>query len=283
MVGTTFNLPEIKNIFLSKGRFFTEEEDRLLARVVVLGPTPAKNLFGSTNPVGEAIQIKNVTFEVIGVTKGKGMIAGQDEDDQLFIPLNTAMKRLMNVTYLSQIFLQARSTAHIRQAEMEIRSLLRERHRLKEEKEDDFTIQNQIDILEAERETTKSFTLLIGSIAGVSLLVGGVGILAVMLILVRERTNEIGVRRAVGAKRKDILLQFMMEATSLSISGGLAGIFLGLLGAIIVRYTTKWPVSLSATPILVSFGFSFVVGFFFGVYPARKASCLDPIAALRAE
>jgi putative ABC transport system permease protein len=283
VVGTTFNLPEIKNIFLSKGRFFTEEEDRLLARIVVLGPTPAKNLFGSTNPVGEAIQIKNVTFEVIGVTKGKGMIAGQDEDDQLFIPLNTAMKRLMNVTYLSQIFLQARSTAHIRQAEMEIRSLLRERHRLKEEKEDDFTIQNQIDILEAERETTKSFTLLIGSIAGVSLLVGGVGILAVMLILVRERTNEIGVRRAVGAKRKDILLQFMMEATSLSISGGLAGIFLGLLGAIIVRYTTKWPVSLSTTPILVSFGFSFVVGFFFGVYPARKASCLDPIAALRAE
>jgi putative ABC transport system permease protein len=167
--------------------------------------------------------------------------------------------------------------------ERELKSFLRERHRLKEDKADDFTIQNQLDVLEAERETTETFTLLIGSIAGVSLLVGGVGILAVMLILVRERTNEIGVRRAVGARRKDILLQFMMEATTLSIGGGIVGILLGLLGSMIVRYATKWPVSLSVTPIIVSFGFSFVVGFFFGVYPARKASRLDPIVALRAE
>jgi putative ABC transport system permease protein len=168
-------------------------------------------------------------------------------------------------------------------SESDIRGLLRERHRLKEDKPDDFTIQNQLDILEAERGTTESFTLLIGSIAGVSLLVGGVGILAVMLILVRERTNEIGVRRAVGARRKDILLQFMMEATTLSIAGGIVGIILGLIGSIIVRYATRWPVALSVAPILISFGFSFVVGFFFGVYPARKASRLDPIEALRAE
>jgi len=283
VVGTTPNLPEIKNISLARGRFFSEEEDRLMARVAVLGPTPAKNLFGKANPIGEMIRIKNIAFEVIGVTKEKGMIAGQDEDDQVFIPLNTAMKRLMNVTYLSQIYLQARSTADMKPSERDIKGLLRERHRLKEDKADDFTIQNQLDILEAERETTQSFTLLIGSIAGVSLLVGGVGILAVMLILVRERTNEIGVRRAVGARRKDIMLQFMMEATALSIGGGIVGIFLGLLGSMIVRYATKWPVSLSITPILISFGFSFVVGFFFGVYPARKASRLDPIVALRAE
>ena len=283
VTGTTPNLPEIKNLSVTQGRFFNEDEDRLMARVVVLGPTPMKNLFGNRNPVGEVIQIKNVAFEVVGVTKEKGMIAGQDEDDQIYIPLNTAMKRLMNVTYLSQIYLQARNTEVMKPAETEIRSLLRERHRLKEDKADDFTIQNQLDVLEAERGTTESFTLLIGSIAGVSLLVGGVGILAVMLILVRERTNEIGVRRAVGARRKDILLQFMMEATTLSIGGGVVGIFLGLLGSVVVRYATKWPVSLSATPILVSFGFSFVVGFFFGVYPARKASRLDPIEALRAE
>jgi putative ABC transport system permease protein len=283
IVGAAPNLPEIKNLSLVRGRFFNEDEDRMMARVAVLGPTPAKNLFGNTNPVGEVIQIKNVAFEVIGVTKEKGMIAGQDEDDQIYIPLSTAMKRLMNVTYLSQIYLQARNTEVMKPAEREIRSLLRERHRLKEDKADDFTIQNQLDVLEAERETTQSFTLLIGSIAGVSLLVGGVGILAVMLILVRERTNEIGVRRAVGARRKDILLQFMMEATALSIGGGIVGILLGLLGSLVVRYATKWPVSLSVTPILVSFGFSFVVGFFFGVYPARKASRLDPIVALRAE
>jgi putative ABC transport system permease protein len=283
VVGTTYNLPEIKNISIARGRFFNEEEDHLMARVVVLGPTPLKNLFGKANPIGEMIRVKNVAFEVIGVTKEKGMIAGQDEDDQIFIPLNTAMKRLMNVTYLSQIYLQARSTADMKPSEKDIKSLLRERHRLKEDKADDFTIQNQLDILEAERETTQSFTLLIGSIAGVSLLVGGVGILAVMLILVRERTNEIGVRRAVGARRKDILLQFMMEATTLSIGGGVAGILIGLLGSFVVRYGTKWPVSLSVVPIVISFGFSFVVGFFFGVYPARKASRLDPIVALRAE
>jgi putative ABC transport system permease protein len=283
IVGTTSNLPEIKNISLARGRFFSEEEDRLMARVAVLGPTPAKNLFGKANPIGETIQIKNVAFEVIGVTAEKGMIAGQDEDDQVFIPLNTAMKRLMNVTYLSQIYLQARSTADMKLSERDIKGLLRERHRLKEDKADDFTIQNQIDILEAEQQTTESFTLLIGSIAGVSLLVGGVGILAVMFILVRERTNEIGVRRAVGARRKDILLQFMMEATTLSIGGGIAGILLGLLGSFVVRYATKWPVALSVAPVLISFGFSFVVGFFFGVYPARKASRLDPIIALRAE
>jgi len=283
VAGTTSNLPEIKNISVVRGRFFSEEEDRLMARVAVLGPTPAKYLFGKANPIGETIRIKNVAFEVIGVTKGKGMIAGQDEDDQVFIPLNTAMKRLMNVTYLSQIYLQARSTADMKPSERDIKGLLRERHRLKEDKADDFTIQNQLDILEAERETTESFTLLIGSIAGVSLLVGGVGILAVMLILVRERTNEIGVRRAVGARRKDILLQFMMEATALSIGGGVAGILIGLLGSFVVRYATKWPVALSVAPVLISFGFSFVVGFFFGVYPARKASRLDPIIALRAE
>jgi putative ABC transport system permease protein len=283
VVGTTFNLPEIKNVFVVRGRFFGEEEDRLIARVAVLGPTPAKNLFGKANPIGGTIQIKNVAFEVIGVTGEKGLIAGQDEDDQVFIPLNTAMKRLMNVTYLSQIYLQARNTEVMKPIEREIRNLLRERHRLKEDKADDFTIQNQVDVLEAERGTTESFTLLIGSIAGVSLLVGGVGILAVMLILVRERTNEIGVRRAVGARRKDILLQFMMEATTLSIGGGIVGIILGLAGSMIVRYATKWPVSLSAMPIIISFGFSFVVGFFFGVYPARKASRLDPIEALRAE
>ena len=283
IVGVAPKLPEIKNLSLVRGRFFNEDEDRMMARVAVLGPTPAKNLFGNANPVGEVIQIKNVAFEVVGVTKEKGMIAGQDEDDQIYIPLNTAMKRLMNVTYLSQIYLQARNTEVMKPAEREIRSLLRERHRLKEDKADDFTIQNQLDILEAERETTESFTLLIASIAGVSLLVGGVGILAVMLILVRERTNEIGVRRAVGARRKDILLQFMMEATTLSIGGGIVGILLGLLGSMIVRFATKWPVSLSVMPILISFGFSFVVGFFFGVYPARKASRLDPIVALRAE
>ena len=283
IVGAAPNLPEIKNLSLIRGRFFNEDEDRMMARVAVLGPTPAKNLFGSTNPVGEVIQIKNVAFEVIGVTKEKGMVAGQDEDDQIYIPLNTAMKRLMNVIYLSQIYLQVPNTEVMKPAEREIKSLLRERHRLKDDKADDFTIQNQLDILEAERETTESFTLLIGSIAGVSLLVGGVGILAVMLILVRERTNEIGVRRAVGARRKDILLQFMMEATALSVGGGVIGILLGLFGSLVVRYATKWPVSLSVMPILISFGFSFVVGFFFGVYPARKASRLDPIVALRAE
>jgi putative ABC transport system permease protein len=209
---------------------------------------------------------------------------GADQDDQIFIPIRTALRRVFNLTYINTINIQTTSTGSMERAVAQVVELLRDRHRLnKQQKPDDFTIQNQADLLEAQRETTDTFTMLIGSIAGISLLVGGIGILAIMLIAIRERTNEIGLRMAVGASRKDIMTQFVLEASILGIGGGLVGILLGILGAFVVRVATSWAVSISPDSVGLAFGFSILVGLFFGVYPARRASLLDPITALRSE
>jgi putative ABC transport system permease protein len=209
---------------------------------------------------------------------------GVDQDDQIFIPIRTALRRVFNLTYINTINIQATNTETMGRAVAQITEMLRERHRLnKRQKPDDFTIQNQADLLEAHRETTDTFTMLIGSIAGISLLVGGIGILAIMLIAIRERTNEIGLRMAVGASRKDIMTQFVLEASILSVGGGLVGILLGILGVLFVRIGTSWAVSISPDSVALAFGFSLLVGLFFGAYPARRASLLDPIDALRSE
>ncbi len=283
ITGTTESVVPVRALAIHRGRFFTDEDDRALQRVAVIGKTVDRTLFANRSPVGEAIRINRVSFEVIGVLAEKGPdLIGGDQDDVIYIPLHTALRRLFNLTYINNIFIQAQGSANIERAAQEIREILRERHRLRD-KPDDFTIQSQTEIIKTEQETSQTFTNLLSMVAGISLLVGGVGILAIMLISIKERTREIGVRRAVGALRRDILLQFLVESFVLSVSGGLVGVILGVALSFGASYFTQWPMSLSLPAMVVSFGFSAFIGFLFGVYPAAKAARLDPIAALKAE
>lgn len=283
ITGTSESVLPVRGLVIDQGRFFTDEDDRALQRVAVVGKTVAKNLFANRNPVGEVIRLNRVSFEVIGVLAAKGPdLNGADQDDVIYIPIHTALRRLFNLTYINNIFVQATNSESIEKAAAEIREILRDRHRLRD-RPDDFTIQSQSEIIKTEKETSQTFTNLLSTVAGISLLVGGVGILAIMLISIKERTREIGVRRAVGALRRDILLQFLVESFVLSVSGGLVGVILGVVLSIGASHFTQWPMSLSLPAMLVSFGFSAFVGVLFGVYPAVKAARLDPIEALKAE
>lgn len=283
ITGTTESVLPVRGLVLAQGRFFSEEDDRARQRVAVLGRTVVQNLFAGRQAVGEEIRIGKVAFEVIGVLAEKGAdLAGGDQDDVIYIPLQTGLRRLFNLTYLNNIFVQAASGERIEAASAEIREILRERHRLRG-KADDFTVQSQAELLATERETSQAFTNLLGAVAGISLVVGGVGILAVMLISIKERTREIGVRRAVGARRQDILQQFLVESFILSVSGGLAGIVLGVILSLGAAWFTGWPLTMPVAATLVSFGFAALIGVLFGVYPAVKAARLDPIEALKAE
>ncbi len=285
ITGTLPDYQKVRNFKYEKGGFFTEEDNRASIRNAVLGQTVVENLFGDNDPVGETILIGRITFNVIGVMESKGIdLNGTDQDDQIFIPLQTALRRVFNINYINSINVQPYSPVKMESAVKQITEFLRERHRLNRlNKPDDFTIQTQVELLEAHKETTGTFTTLIAGIASISLLVGGIGILAIMLISIRERINEIGLRMAVGASRNDILVQFILESSILGISGGLAGIITGIMTSAIIGIATGWNVSISATSIALSFIFSLTVGLFFGVYPARKASLLNPIDALKNE
>jgi len=285
ITGTTPDYQSIRNFKVEEGVFFSDEENTAGRRMAVLGRSVVRNLFEGEDPIAEIIRIGRVPFEIIGVMESKGVdLNGVDQDDQVFIPVRTALRRVFNLTYINSISLEAVSREKMDTAVEEVGELLRERHRLERVNQpDDFTIQSQVDLLDAQRETTETFTTLIVSIAAVSLLVGGIGILAIMLIAIRERTNEIGLRMAVGAGRKDILAQFILEAAILGIGGGAAGILIGVAGSALIGTATRWPTSISLPSVALSFGFSLAVGLFFGVYPARKASLLDPIVALRSE
>jgi len=273
----------IRNIEISGGRVFDQQEARGKRRVAVLGPTVVKNLFNGTDPVGLHIRIGRVPFEVIGITSVKGIDAGGvDQDDLIYVPLYTAMRRLLNVNHVQSIYVQARKVDLLHRAEDEIRELLRKRHRLLG-KPDDFTIQNQSTLLEAEQTAAESLTLLIGSVAGISLFVGGVGILAVMLMSVRERIHEIGLRRAVGATRQDIRTQFLIESALLSTVGGVVGIFFGLAISLIMAAQGYWNVVISWPAVALAVAFSVGLGVGFGLYPAARAAQLDPITALQTE
>lgn len=280
IVGTLPLIQAVRNISVESGTFFDEDDNRLMAPVAVVGPTVVQTLSAGRDPVGESIRIGKVLFKVIGVTVPKGAVSGEDEDDQILVPLRTAMNKLMNVTYLSNIFIEAAGFESIHTAEAEIRSLLRERHRLREGKENDFTIQNQADVIEAQSSVARTFSLLVGSIAVISLIIGGVGILGVMLLSIRERVSEIGIRRAVGAKRRDILVQFLVESSFLGVVGGIAGLLLGIGSSAGVKHFSGMPVVLAPDYVILSLVFSIATGLIFGIYPSWKAARLDPIEAL---
>jgi putative ABC transport system permease protein len=284
VVGTSSHFPAVRGFRTIAGRFFDADEVQGAQRVAVVGQTVLTNLGVGRSLVGDSIRIGNVPFEVIGILEPKGVnYAGIDEDDQILIPINTALRRVLNLTYLGSLYIQARDERAMGAAARQVTELLRERHRIRAGRPDDFTIQTQAEILEAAQETSQTFSLLLGSVAGISLFVGGIGILAMMVISVRERTREIGVRRAVGARRRDILLQFILEATTLSLVGGLIGSLVGVAGGLVLSRLTGWPTAISAVAILLAFGVSAAIGVFFGAYPARRAARLDPIVALRAE
>ena len=283
VVGITPEGLRVRNIAIAAGRSFDAEENRARRRVAVLGPTAAENLFGRTDPIGLPFRIGRVPFQVIGLTAPKGMDAnGLDQDDLILVPLGSAMRRLLNVDHIDTIYVQARRPDLLGQAETEIRELLRQRHRLRD-RPDDFTIQNQATLLATEREIAQSMTLLVGSVAAISLLVGGVGILAVMLISVRERTPEIGLRRAVGATRGDIRVQFLVESALLAGAGGLVGVISGVTLALAVSRLGYWETVISWPSAGVGLAFSVAVGLVFGIYPAVRAAALEPIEALRSE
>jgi len=275
---------DIRQWELTEGAMFTEADVRSAAKVCILGKTTADKLFPNEDPVGQMIRIRNVPMKVLGVLKAKGVsMFGSDQDDTLLMPYTTAMKRFAGVTTLRTINIQAASSDDVTSVQNGITELLRQRHRIQAGRDDDFMIRNPQEFAEAQNATAETMTALLAGIAGVSLLVGGIGIMNIMLVSVTERTREIGIRMAVGARGRDILLQFLIEAVTLSSLGGILGIALGIGGAHMLTVLKNWATQISFDWAIFAFLFSAAIGIFFGFYPARKASQLDPIDALRYE
>ncbi len=285
--GTTPGMLAVRDWSLASGRPFTEQDVNGAAKVALLGQTVVANLFGNRNPVDKTIRIKDVPFTVIGVLAPKGQsVMGQDQDDVIYIPVTTSQKMLFGTQFpgmVRVILVKARSLADLSPAAKQITELLRERHHLSQKQENDFTVRNLTEIMQASEQSTRVMTLLLGAIASVSLLVGGIGIMNIMLVSVTERTREIGIRMAIGAKSRDIRLQFITEALTLALIGGVIGIVVGVSGSLLLSSLSGWPTVVSPLSILLAFGFSGLVGIFFGYYPAHKASLLNPIDALRYE
>jgi macrolide transport system ATP-binding/permease protein len=280
---TTENYPVVRNSPVDKGIFFSKEDVLKKRRVAVLGQTVVKNLFEDEDPIGEYIKINRINFQVIGVLTPKGGTGWRDEDDVVHVPLSTGQKRLFGVDHISSIDVEASSRDSMEQAEEEITQILRKKHKLRPGIEDDFHIRSQAEYLTTVEETSKTFTLLLAGIATVSLIVGGIGIMNIMLVSVTERTREIGIRKALGAQRRDILAQFLIEAVMISLTGGFMGVLLGMVFARFMSRLGGWPTSVSTGAVVLSFAFAFCVGLFFGLYPARRAASLRPIEALRYE
>lgn len=282
--GVGVDYSQIRDWDVQYGNFFTDQDVKGATKVCILGKTVADNLFPDSDPVGQNIRIRNVPFKVIGVLTKKGQNAmGQDQDDVILAPYSTVQKRLSHYPYIRQILVSAVSPKEIETAQRQISELLRMRHKITAYEGDDFTIRNQSDLANAATATSQILTILLASIASVSLLVGGIGIMNIMLVSVTERTREIGIRMSVGARGKDILTQFLIEALVLSLLGGITGIILGIVGSRLISNFAGWPTFITAFSIILSFGFSILVGLFFGFYPARKAAMLNPIDALRYE
>lgn len=282
--GINSDFQYINNWTMKSGRFITDAQVERRERVAVIGSTVAKNLFGDENPVGKDIRIKNDPFKVVGVldTKGSGSF-GNDQDDIVFIPYTTAMERVRGVDYLSMIYIKAKDGADLNRVQSDIENIMRVRHKIKNPELDDFNVRNMATIMETVNETTGTMTLFLGAVAAISLLVGGIGIMNIMLVSVTERTREIGVRKALGATYRVIVMQFLIEAVVISLIGGAIGIVFGIGASKLISAATSMKTVISMGPILLSFGFSMAIGLIFGIYPARKAAKLNPIDALHYE
>ena len=282
--GVGVEWPFVRSWNLEKGSFFSDSEVRAAAKVCVLGATVANALFEGQDPVGQTVRIKNFPFRVVGVLEVKGgSTMGQDQDDIVVAPYTTVMRLLKKSTKIDMFMASAASRTAVPEAQKEIEALLRQRHRIQTGQDSDFMMRSQEELAATADETSRTLSLLLASAASISLLVGGIGIMNIMLVSVTERTREIGIRMAIGAKGRDILTQFLIEALTLSIGGGAIGISLGIGASRVLAWKAHWPILLSPGAVLLAFGFSAAIGVFFGFYPARKASRLDPIEALRYE
>ena len=281
--GVSNDFETIRDWQTSSGDFFTDNDVRGLRKVAVIGQTVADNLFPGVDPVGSQLQIRNVPFDIVGVLAKKGQnAAGQDQDDIVIIPYTTAQARLSGSTRIWQILVSATSQQDIASAQQEVTAIMRESHKIGDG-DDDFTVRNQTEIANAAQGTTKIMTWLLASIASVSLIVGGIGIMNIMLVSVTERTREIGIRMAIGARGSDVLTQFLVESIVMSVLGGAVGLAVGVGGASVLARVTGWSTAVPIQAVALAIGFSAAVGVFFGFYPARKAAALDPIQALRYE
>jgi putative ABC transport system permease protein len=287
--GVTPDYMTIRDATMLFGQFFTNDDVDAAAKVAVLGETVSQTLFGDSDPTGQVVIIKNVPFTVAGVLTPKGQSpTGQDQDDVILLPISTAMQKVIgtnkaNAKAVSSLMVQAIGPQAMDQALQEVTELLRERHRILPGLEDDFTVRNLTEVFAAQESSAQVMSILLGAIASVSLIVGGIGIMNIMLVSVTERTREIGLRQAVGAKTRDILSQFLVEAVTLSLLGGIIGIVVGLTASLLISHFAQWSTKVSPLSVLMAFVFSALVGVFFGYYPARKAAYLDPIEALRYE
>jgi putative ABC transport system permease protein len=284
ILGEGLDFLEIRNWPLERGAMFTEPDVRSASKVCIIGQTIANELFPDEDPVGQVLRIRNIPFKILGVLTRKGLsVMGSDQDDVVVVPYTSAMKRVARRTSVNSIMVQTESSAVSARVQSEMTDLLRQRHRVGGSRDDDFTIRGQEEIAAAATATTRTMTFLLAAVALVSLVVGGIGIMNIMLVSVTERTREIGIRLAVGARGRDILLQFLAESITLSSLGGIVGIGAGVGAAKAISALAGWPTMISTGSIIVAFLFSAAVGVFFGFYPARKAARLDPIEALRYE
>lgn len=284
VAGVNANFQDVNNWTMTSGRFFSDKNVQNRERVAVVGQTVVKNLFADEDPVGKEIRVKNIPFRVIGVLKSKGNgTMGNDQDDTVLIPYTTSMERVEGIDYLLRVYVVAKDDEGIDRLQADIENLLRVRHNIKDTNLDDFNIQNMKSIMETVAQTTGTFTLFLGAVAAISLVVGGIGIMNIMLVSVTERTREIGVRKALGATYSVIVTQFLIEAVVISLMGGFIGIAFGIGASKVIGMVSGMSTIVSVPTIIMSFAFSMAIGLIFGIYPARKAAKLNPIDALHYE
>lgn len=284
VAGVNSNFQDVNNWTMTSGRFFSNKNVQNRERVAVVGQTVVKNLFADEDPVGKEIRVKNIPFRVIGVLKSKGNgTMGNDQDDTVLIPYTTSMERVEGIDYLRRVYVVAKDDGGIDRLQADIENLLRVRHNIKDTNLDDFNIQNMKSIMETVAQTTGTFTLFLGAVAAISLVVGGIGIMNIMLVSVTERTREIGVRKALGATYSVIVTQFLIEAVVISLMGGFIGIAFGIGASKVIGMVSGMSTIVSVPTIIMSFAFSMAIGLIFGIYPARKAAKLNPIDALHYE